>query len=117
MQMNRYRSIVKQKSMSKLGTCVLPRISKLDTWLLSLWHSVYRRRESNLGLNTELQEPVALMLREKINPQKRKGESTEAEHWGGSTRSSDEVLVMRMEQRGRVRRLQNFSNCFCRMRL
>lgn len=31
-----------------------------------------------------------------------KGESTEAMHWGGATRSSDEVAVMDMERRGCV---------------
>jgi hypothetical protein len=35
----------------------------------------------------------------------RKAESTEARHWGGSARMSDEGLVMRLEQRGRVRLL------------
>ena len=115
--MNRYRSVVKHKLMSKLGTCVFPRISKQDTWLLCLWHPAYRRREPNLGLNTELQEPVALMSREKINSQERRDQSTKAKHWGGSICSSDEVSVMGMERRGRIRRLQEFSNWLFRMRL
>jgi len=35
---------------------------------------------------------------------KPRGKSTEAEHWGGPTRRSDEGPVMGLEQRGRVRR-------------
>ena len=38
----------------------------------------------------ELQEPVAPMPREKLKRRKPRGESTEAEHWGGPIRSSDE---------------------------
>jgi hypothetical protein len=51
----------------------------------------------------ELQEPVALMLREKLKRPKPCGESTEAEDWDGPTRRSDEGPVMGLEQRGRVR--------------
>lgn len=45
------------------------------------------------------------MLREKykwVNP---RGESTDAEHWGGPARTSDEGCVMRLEQRGWVKSL------------
>jgi hypothetical protein len=35
---------------------------------------------------------------------KPRGKSTEAEHWDGPTRMSDEGPVMGLEQRGRVRR-------------
>jgi len=45
------------------------------------------------------------MLREKRKRPKPQGESTEAEHWGGPTRMSDEGSVIGLEQRGRVRRL------------
>jgi hypothetical protein len=38
----------------------------------------------------ELQEPVAPMSREKPKRLKLRGESTEAEHWGGPTRRSEE---------------------------
>jgi hypothetical protein len=38
------------------------------------------------------------MLREKLKCQKHKGESTDADDGGGTVGSSDEVLVMRMEQ-------------------
>src|SRR6516165_8535747 len=50
------------------------------------------------------------MLREKLKRPKPRGESTDAEHWGGPTRRSDEGPVMGLEQRGRVRRLHQRSN-------
>jgi hypothetical protein len=40
------------------------------------------------GFYVELQEPVALTAREKLKRRKPRGESTEAEHWGGPIRSS-----------------------------
>ncbi len=40
------------------------------------------------------------MIREKLKWKPRKSESTDAEHRGGITRSSDEVPVMGMEPRG-----------------
>jgi hypothetical protein len=43
------------------------------------------------------------MLREKPKRPKPQGESTEAEHWDGPTRTSDEGSVMGLEQRGRVK--------------
>ena len=49
----------------------------------------------------KLQEPVAPMAREKLKRGLPQGESTEAEHWGGPTRTSDEGSVMGPEQRGR----------------
>ncbi len=45
-------------------------------------------------------EPVAAMLREKLKWKTHKGESTDARHRGGLTRSSDEISVMEMERRG-----------------
>ena len=50
------------------------------------------------------------MPREKHKWLKPRGESTEAEHWGGPTRTSDEGPVMGLEQRGRVRRLHYRNN-------
>src|SRR5271157_3505903 len=44
------------------------------------------------------------MPREKHKRRKPQGESTNAGDWGGSTRTSDEIPVMGVEQRGRVRR-------------
>jgi hypothetical protein len=43
------------------------------------------------------------MSREKPKRPKPRGESTEAEHWDGPTRSSEEGPVMGLERRGRVR--------------
>jgi hypothetical protein len=40
------------------------------------------------------------MLKEKFKWRPRKNESTDAQHKGGATRSSDEVSVMGMERRG-----------------
>ena len=48
----------------------------------------------------ELWEPVAPMIREKSNGQTPEDESTDAENRGGAARSSEEVPVMGMEQRG-----------------
>ena len=58
----------------------------------------------------ELREPVVPMSREKHKWQKPRGESTDAEHWDGPTCMSVEGCVMRLEQRGRVKRLCLTSN-------
>ena len=50
------------------------------------------------------------MSREKSKQPKLRGESTEAEQWGGPTRRSDEGPVMELEQRGRVRQLHHRNN-------
>jgi hypothetical protein len=60
------------------------------TWVLGGWPPAYRRRESDPGSRVELREPVAPMLREKFKWQKPQGERTDAEHWGGPTRKSEE---------------------------
>ena len=49
-----------------------------------------RGRESDAGAVAELQEPVASMAREKHKRRKPRGKSTDAEHWGGPIRTSDE---------------------------
>ena len=51
---------------------------------------VEREREADAGYRVELQEPVALMRREKPKRRKPRGERTDAEHWGGPTRRSEE---------------------------
>jgi len=51
----------------------------------------------------ELWEPVVLILREKSKWRNHKGESTDARHWDGATRSSDEGAVMAVERRGCIR--------------
>ena len=50
----------------------------------------YRGREPDSGFRAELREPVVAMSREKLKWQPPQGESTEAQHWGGPTRRSDE---------------------------
>ena len=70
------------------------------------WAGGDRRREGvkrmqAIARNCRNQSP---MLREKSKQPKLRGESTEAEYWGGPTRTSDEGPVMGLEQRGRVRR-------------
>jgi hypothetical protein len=50
------------------------------------------------------------MLREKPEWKSRKGESTEAGHRGGATRSSDAVSVMEVERRGCIDQLYNVVN-------
>ena len=52
------------------------------------------------------------MVREKPKWRPHKGESTDAGHRDGATRSSDEVSVMEMERRGCVDRLYNMVNHF-----
>lgn len=51
----------------------------------------------------ELREPVVLMSRETFKWKPHKNKSTDAEHWGGATRTSIETPVMGVERRGRVR--------------
>ncbi len=58
----------------------------------------------------ELWEPVVLMIRESSNGQSHKSENTNAEHWGGAARSSDEAAVMGVERRGCVRQLEQLFN-------
>ncbi len=75
-----------------------------------MWRPAFRGREPNPGFYVELREPVVPMLREKhkwLNP---RGESTDAEHWDGPTRTSEEGCVMRLEQRGWVKPLRLLSN-------
>ena len=54
------------------------------------------------------------MLREKLKWRPHEGESTDAEHRGGTTRSSEEVPVMGVERRGCVDRLYDVVNRFLR---
>jgi len=64
------------------------------------------RSRIRLGYGTL--EPVVSMTREKPKRTTRKGESTDARHRGGTTRSSAEGRVMRLERRGRV--IQSLDN-------
>lgn len=51
----------------------------------------------------EMREPVVRMLRENLKWKPHKRVSTDAAHWGGAARSSEEASVMEVEQRGGVR--------------
>ena len=62
-----------------------------------------RLRDPSLGSSVELREPVVLMLTEKSKWKTHKDESTEAGHWGGPVRSSEEAAVMGVERRDWVR--------------
>ncbi len=73
------------------GACIWP-----------MWRPVFRRREREAGSVNGTLEPVVSMQREKSKRRPREGESTDARHRGGMTRSSDEGCVMRLERRGRV---------------
>ena len=64
-----------------------------------------RRRESSLGIYRELQEAVAWMIRENFKGGNPKNESTEAKNCDGTARSSVEVSVMEVEQRGSVKQV------------
>jgi hypothetical protein len=55
---------------------------------------------------------IVLMLREKLKWRPHESESTDAEHRGGATRSSEEVSVMGAERRGCVDRLYDLVNRF-----
>jgi len=62
------------------------------------------------GFCAELQEPGLRWQGRKHKRRKPRGESTEAEHWGGPIRSSEEGPVMGLEQRDRVRWLYGRNN-------
>lgn len=52
-----------------------------------------------------------MMPREKFKRHTPRDESTEAQHWGGSARSSDEGAVMELERRGRNKWVAPICNC------
>jgi hypothetical protein len=92
---------------AKTGSGSCPGSSVSDTCLRLTWHPAQRRRERGSGLDTE---PWNLSPRcKERNPsgQDREGESIDAGHRGGTTRSSDEGRVMRLERRGRVVKLSD----------
>lgn len=53
-----------------------------------------------MGFYVELQEPVVVMIREKIKCKHHKIESINAPHRDGQARSSDEISVIGVERRG-----------------
>jgi hypothetical protein len=91
----RIQMLSKPRSPSSLG------ISLEDTCLLSRWQPVYRRHELNTGFDRE-RENLAFDAKgndKRLPPQ---GRIPMQRSRGGAIRSSDEVLVMRMERRDGV---------------
>ncbi len=68
-----------------------------ETCLLPARHPAFRRRESGIRLIHGTWEPVVSMLREKSKWRPHKDQSTNARHGGGTTRTSEEGCVMRLE--------------------
>ena len=80
----------KGESMSKPGSSINPGISSKVTCLLLLRHSAYRQRELNTGIYVE-QENQSLSCQEKTSSRGHcKRESIDGQHWGGSSRISDD---------------------------
>lgn len=79
-----------EKCSSKPGASSSSGISLSETWQLDKRRPAYRRRDSDSGSRVELREPSALMKREKHKWHEPRGESTDAERWGGPVRRSDE---------------------------
>ena len=65
---------------------------------------------------TELREPVVSMRREPFKWRPHKNLSTDARHWDGVARRSDEVAVMAMERRGDVGRSCSYPTGLSRRR-
>jgi hypothetical protein len=84
---------------SKLGTQTFPRMNMAGAYLLAMWCPVYRWRDSNLGSGTELGNSSCNAKGNFISA-KHEGGSTDVQEGGGSSRSSDEALVMSVERRG-----------------
>jgi short subunit dehydrogenase-like uncharacterized protein len=70
--------------------------------LLAHAASGIKAARARIRLGNGTLEPVASMLREKLKRKPREGQSTDARHRGGTTRSSVEERVIRSEQRSRV---------------
>ena len=92
----------KLKDDAKTGTGSCPGNSVSDTCLRLAWHPAQRRRERGSGLDTEPWNLSPRCKERSSSGQNREGESINAGHRGGTTRSSDEGRVMRPERRGRV---------------
>ena len=70
-----------------------------------LWHPAYRRREFTSGSYKEREKLSSRCQGKTSSRSAFKKESTNAWHGGRNFRSSDEALVMSVEQRGSVIRL------------
>ena len=62
-----------------------------ETYLLAMWCPVYRRRDSNPGFRTELENLVGDVKGKGTSGQNREAESTDGPARGGLLRSSDEA--------------------------
>ncbi len=92
---------------AKTGRDSYPGNSVSDTCLRLTWHPAQRRRDRGSGLDTEPWNLSSRCKERSPSGQDREGESIDAGHRGGTTRSSDEGRVMRLERRGRVVRLSD----------
>ena len=92
----------KDKMMSKLKSSINFGISKEVTCLPVLWHPAYRRRELITGVCMERENLSSRCEGKSPSNGDCKGESTDAWHGGGTSRSSEEVAVMAVERRGSI---------------
>ena len=92
------------QALSKLRSPSSLRTSLEDTCLLSRWQPVYRRHELNTGFDME-RENLAFDAKGNDKRLPPRGRIPMQRPRGGAIRSSDEVLVMRMERRGGVSQL------------
>jgi hypothetical protein len=98
----------KDKMMSKLKCSINFGISKEVICLPVLWHPAYRRRElitgvcmeSRIKFGTGCENLSSRCEGKSPSNGDCKGESTDAWHGGGTSRSSEEVAVMAVERRG-----------------
>src|ERR1700674_2529410 len=85
---------------SKLGKEVVPRINMAGTCLVAMWCPAEKRLDSYPGLGTELGSSSCDAKRKPYKWEPRRGKLSMHMKGGGSSRTSVEVLVMRMERRG-----------------
>jgi len=81
----------KRRDDVKTAGCRYCGINPGRTCLWTGWHPALRWPELAERRLSGTWEPGALMLKEKLKWKNHEGESTEAVHRGGSTRSSEEV--------------------------
>jgi hypothetical protein len=95
----------KDETMSKPGNSSGPGTSKVGTYLLALRHLVYRWHELNTGFCTERENLSPLYKGKTSSRCTGKRKSTDGLHGSGTSRTSEEIPVMRMERRGCINRL------------
>ena len=98
--------------MSKLKSSIIFKKSVAGACLLAMRHPVYRRRDLITGDCAE-RENLSSRWEEKISSKRHcERESIEAWHGDGTSRSSEEALVMSVERRGSVIGLSLEGNSF-----